>query len=282
MRTLTVLVLVVIASVTVAACQGARTSPVSPSPIASAPVTPGAPLPPGTISIKGTVSDTAFRSLVGARIEVLDGPQAGLVTTSNDRGEFFFTGVFDDSTRFHASKEGHLAATSVLAPYCDRCIPHRYVHFSLDLPGEPIVLAGRYDVTFAIDSTCPGFPAELRARTTQATIPDNARRNFTVQLSGPTYAADSLLYAGVAGDYLSIWMEGFAEQLSPNQFLIYSFVATATTESSPQRIEAGGAGRVMYCELPATSGRVNECYNLPAAIKSSCDRSDHRLIFSRR
>ena len=84
---------------------------------------------------------------------MLDGPQTGQVTTSNDRGEFFFTGVFDDNTRFQASKEGHLTATSVMAPYCERCNPHRYVHFSLDLPSDPVMLAGRYDVTFAIDST---------------------------------------------------------------------------------------------------------------------------------
>ena len=76
--------------------------------------------------------------------------------------------------------------------------------------------------------------------------------------------------------------EGFSEQLAPNQFLIYSFVPTATTESMPRRIEASGAGRVMYCELPQVSGSVNECYNLPSAIKASCDRNNHRLIFTRR
>ncbi len=64
-----------------------RSTPSSPSPVS------------GGLFIQGTVSDTAFRPLAGARVEVLDGPQAGLSTTANAQGEFSLTGTFDDGTR---------------------------------------------------------------------------------------------------------------------------------------------------------------------------------------
>jgi hypothetical protein len=77
------------------------------------PVSPAAPPgTPGSVNgelISGTVSDTAFRPLAGARVELIDGPQAGMSTTSDAQGSFSFTATVDDTTRFRASKEGHVS-----------------------------------------------------------------------------------------------------------------------------------------------------------------------------
>src|SRR5438876_453106 len=80
---------------------------------------PTAPIPsPKGLFMRGTVYDTAFRPLAGARVEVVDGPQAGLSTSADTKGEFSLTGAFDDATRFRATKEGHVAAIKTLQPFC--------------------------------------------------------------------------------------------------------------------------------------------------------------------
>ena len=81
-------------------CNRATPSPTAPTTTAGSPA-----LPAGGLLMMGTVSDTAFRPLGGAKVEVLDGPQTGLTTTANELGEFSLTGIFDDATRFRATKE---------------------------------------------------------------------------------------------------------------------------------------------------------------------------------
>ena len=58
-----------------------------------------------SLEVKGTVSDGAFRGISGARIEVLDGSQAGATTLTDRRGEFSFSGTFADNTRFRATRD---------------------------------------------------------------------------------------------------------------------------------------------------------------------------------
>src|SRR5262245_64026295 len=97
----------------------------SPSPTAptAARVTPidAVPAPPvvGGQFINGTVSDTALRRLAGARVEFLDGPQAGVSVTTDAMGHFQLFGMIDDTTRFRASKNGYLTADATILPRCD-------------------------------------------------------------------------------------------------------------------------------------------------------------------
>jgi len=239
-----------------------------------------APAAAGTIYVKGSVYDTVFRPLAGASVAVLDGPQSGLVTASDFRGEFAFAGIFDESTRFQASKSGYTLQVSKLSPLCERCNPPRWVNFALDVPAEPAVVSGTYDVTFAVDPTCGSFPTESRERTHTATIPANARGYFSVPVSG-AFGAYPYIGGGISGNNVAFYMEGFAEQLSPNSFLIYNLIASATIESSPQVIDAVATGSVGYCELPAPSGTGIECYS-QAAMYNVCQRDNHRLTFTKR
>jgi hypothetical protein len=59
---------------------------------------------------------------------------------------------------------------------------------------------------------------------------------------------------GISGKNVAFLHGGLREQLSPNSFLIYNLIASATIESSPQVIDAVATGSVGYCELPAPSG----------------------------
>ena len=109
------------------------------------PAAAGQPVPPtNRTSISGYVSDTAFRPLAGARIEVVDGPQAGLATVADASGSFTLVGDLDGNTQFRASKDGHVAVTTTPAVSCPPCNPPRYISFSLALVRASVNIAGDY------------------------------------------------------------------------------------------------------------------------------------------
>src|SRR5262245_53019830 len=81
-------------------------------------VQPPPPAPqPGTAqtTLKGVVTDSAFRVLPGATVEILDGPQAGRSALTDATGWFTLVGVFEDTTRLRASKEGHITTNGTVA-----------------------------------------------------------------------------------------------------------------------------------------------------------------------
>ena len=262
-RTRTGIILLMLAQ-GLAACRGSTTalSPVTPSP-----VTP--PLG-GLLSMKGTVSDTAFRHLAGARVEVVDGPQAGLSTTVDANGEFALTGAFDDATQFRATKGGYVTAVRTLQPFCAACNPNRWINFSLEVLAPPVNMAGDYTVTFIADSACATLPNEARTRTYTSTIPSmpippNAYINFPA--IGALKGSD-ILSMGVAGDYISFWLETLMEQLAPNTFIAFGGVAGASIGASPgSTIVLPFDGSIDYQGL---------------AVHANCQSKNHRMILTRR
>jgi hypothetical protein len=118
----------------VATCGGnGRTFP-------TAATSPSPAIPSSAPYMRGTVSDTAFRSLAGVTIEILNGPSAGLTATSDSAGQWGFPGVFDDSTQFRATKDGYKPAIKPLGPFCAACNPNRWVNFVLNAQRRPQVL----------------------------------------------------------------------------------------------------------------------------------------------
>jgi hypothetical protein len=271
-----------------ASCGEHRSVPPSvtaPSPIAPSALT--AP-PGGSLFMRGTVSDTAFRSLAGARVEVVDGPQAGLSTTSDARGEFSLTGLFDDATRFRATKEGYVTATRTLQPFCAACNPNWWINFSLEVPAAPVNVAGDYTLTFVADSGCGTLPDEVRTRTYTATIapasntgPANA--SFPLKVSGALEGAGTGgLGMGVAGDYVAIWLEFLVEQIAPNTFLSFGGLAAASIGTTTgSTIALPFDGTIDYCVTKSDVGRYEECYKGLATHKQ-CASSNHQLILTRR
>lgn len=197
-----------------AGCNSSQ-SPAAPSRPTTGNVAPGPTQ--GAIPIAGVVVDTAYRYLAGARIEVIDGPQAGMSTETDSQGHFTLTGVFDDTTRFVATKDGHLPATNTLGPFCAPCHPNRWVYFNLEEPVPPPDLSGDWRVTFDTGA-CTGLPSELQTRSYDATItlappvahPD-ARWLFVVTMNNVPFLSDyKVFHIGAAGNYL-----GFPEDDGP-------------------------------------------------------------------
>src|SRR5258706_460970 len=114
---------ILLLTLTLASCDDHRSgapAASAPNPIAPSPIAITGP-PSGSLFMRGTVSDTAFRPLAGVKVEVVDGPQAGLSVTSGAAGGFSLTGIFDDATRFLATKERYVTATRTLQACCAAC-----------------------------------------------------------------------------------------------------------------------------------------------------------------
>ena len=97
-KTQTTCLLLVFATVVTGCHDGHSPGPTPPTTVQPPVSPPVPPPPPAGIELAGTVSDAAWRRLPGARVEVVDGPQAGLSTTANANGEFRLTGAFDENT----------------------------------------------------------------------------------------------------------------------------------------------------------------------------------------
>ena len=81
--------------------------------------------------------------------------------------EFRLSGTFDDTTRFHATKEGHAAITGTLQPHCAPCNPNRWIHFYLPPLAPSANIAGDYTLTFTADRRvrCLSEPVRTYAAT---------------------------------------------------------------------------------------------------------------------
>jgi len=261
---------------------------------AAAPSAPSAPAPanpPGTGIgfMMGTVSDTAFRPLAAATIEVLDGPQAGLTTTADAAGHFSLSGTFDETTRFRATKSGHVTSTRTLQPFCAPCNPNWWINFSLEVLTPPVTMAGEYTATFIADNVCTMLPSELRTRTYTATIPaatppGPANAYYEVTFGSQVFYQDwNVGGFGVAGDYVGFWLETLVEQIAPNTFLAFGGLAAASIGTAARStIVLPFAGSIEYCVTTAAVGRYEDCYQHRAAADAQCTSDHHQLVLTRR
>jgi Carboxypeptidase regulatory-like domain len=214
-----------------AGCDNGRSPTAPSSPDATVHVAPGPTQ--GGIPIAGIVYDTAYRYMAGARIEVIDGPQAGMSTETDSQGRFTLTGVFDDTTRFVATKDGHLPATSTLGPFCAQCHPNRWINFNLEELVPPPNLSGDWQVTFVTNPACTDLPSELRTRSYDATIalappaahPDAQWLFVVTMTSVPFVSSYKEFHIGAAGNYLGFPENdgpALVEELDPTTYLSFN------------------------------------------------------------
>jgi hypothetical protein len=249
---------------------------------ANVPGVPGGPKtdPP----TRGFVGDPVFRAIPGARIEVLDGPDAGKWTTTDATGSFGLTVSVDQHTRFRATKAGYLDGTTTLALHPDA--PAGYVWMVLAPVAPPVNVAGDYTLTFIANSACATIPSELRTRTYAATIaPSNddpripAGTSFWANIHGVVAVPGrERLPVGVAGNVVAVLLgeDGwpyFAEQLSPTTYYAPDGLVVFEGAASPvDPLAADFYGWIAY-----GSGSV---INSPAAL-AVCGPMNHRLVMAR-
>jgi hypothetical protein len=284
-------VLVLVLAQGLAGC-GGDGSPSAPSVPSPAPHPAQQPLPePAAFQVTGFVFDTANRALAGAGVEVLDGPQAGTSTTSDAAGAFSLTGTFDGTTRFRATKEGHVAATQSFSLIVTR----RSIFFALDVLAGPVNIAGDYTLTFTADSACADqLPTEVRMRTYAATITPvssltrPANTQFTAALSGAeldTYYRMISIF--VAGDYVDFDLSDnfLLEEVAPDTYLrVGGMGAASLGTSGVSAISASFQGLFDYCVTKGEPdpGNLYSCVPAQAVAHAQCSSKNHRLVLTRR
>jgi hypothetical protein len=268
----------------------------SPAPIT--PLTPSAiPQPSPQLTgtqLAGTVYDSAFRPLAGARVEVVDGPQAGTSTVADASGHYTMVGDFDDATRFRATKDGYLAGTGTRQPFCQPCRPNWWLYFYLAPVAPPVDIAGDYTLTLRADGACANLPNEARTRTyaariTRATDPAHpSNTQFDVTVSGSSFLDGYRVFGiFVAGDYLSAEIgnahgsPGLVEELGAKTYLtLGGSVAASVTDVST--ISASFNGFVERCELTTEWGSRYNCSAAETVALAQCTSTKHQLILTRR
>jgi hypothetical protein len=287
-------------------CSGPSTSAVAP--------TPAAPPAPNLVRLSGRVDDTAWRPLADVKVEMVDGPEAGASTTTDDGGQFAFSGSFGfaaGSITFRATKVGYadlLQKVNVSSdPFSGGTASG--IGFKLVSLVPTGNIAGDYTLTLVADSTCTpnrlyptGIPEELRSRTykasitavSNASIPPNT--GFGVKVSGPflinvSEACSNSFVIGVAGHDLRIGGDSMCdipelvEQIDPRTFLaISSDLASSTVGTPPaSTIAAAFPGYFDYCVLNEAGGSYQSCLITGQSVTHSrCLSNNHQLILTRR
>jgi len=286
--------LVIILAASLGCDHAGRVMPTAPSPTSAQPTLPPSETGPRPTAMAGTVEDVAWRPLAGALVEVIDGPHAGRSTTTNAKGEFFLSGIFDETTHFRASKEGHVADARPLNAFCAACNPNWWLHFYLESLATSVNLAGDYTLTFIPDSRCASLPEEVRTRTYEATVTQRFRPGepvksfFHVAPTGATFLERHGSFdVGLADNYLRAELgdghgePGLMEEVAANTYLTFGgrLEATVTDAST---IAGSLAGDVDFCTFASASLIRNGCDATVAVIHTHCPSQNHRLVMRRR
>ena len=275
----------------------------APAPVPTpAPAPVPTPAPSGSVTeIIGFVSDTAYRTIPGVTITVVDGPSAGRSSTPGADGMFSLAGTFDSNTTFRAEAAGHSAQVRTWS--CARLpcgdVPggaRPYLLFYLARLEASIDLAGEYTLTFDADRACTDLPEAVRSRSYAATIGASPvyGSSFRATLGGAAFFKQLQAFdIGVGGRDVTFWLDGghdapVVEQLDATTYLAFSGTAAATVTAT-QEISMPLDGWILYCVTKTPIGTPYfDCGDsdrpLPSFVstRAMCASQNHRLTLRRR
>lgn len=277
-----------------AACGGSGLAPSAP--LGQSAVASSAPPGPSTPRLSGDAHDTANRPIADARIEVLDGPQAGAFTTTDALGRFSIAGEYDDTVRFRASKPGHVSKTQTSRRPCDTC--ERYLGFLLELEMPPTNLTGDYTLTFTADPGCVGIPESARVRSYTATVRPHANIPWLFDVSivdGATlhgYGWEGMSLSAAA-DAVSMVVgnlhgtPGLVEQVAPDRYVAFDGVSNSSLVAPFSTVTASFDGVFEYCQQPTGSlspvaTGAYACMPANPVNDVRCESKNHSFTLSRR
>src|SRR5688572_6793662 len=257
---------------TLVGCSGSEPvySPTAPSPTAS--TTQVETLQDLPVGLRGFVTDTAYRPLAGALVEVLDGASAGVTTISGADGHFVLSGRFDATTRFRASKDGHEARTQPWNCSVAVCLgannAQPWLGFSLTVLEPSVNIAGDHILTFTADSACTDLPEIARGRSYRVAVTARPAADrstipgFDLKVIGAPVVGNMTGFPiGVAGSRLSFSLHGghdaaIVEDLGANTYLAFSGTAAVTVgPAGLSSITAAFDGWIEHLVLMAPLGQ---------------------------
>jgi len=227
-------------------------------------------------SVSGLVEDTAGKALAGAKVEIVDGPQAGASVMTDTLGQFMFSaGPFGDAVTLRATKEGYVTATQTLhlETHCNPCASSFVTIFQLALASsENVSIAGNYTLTFTADSACTNLPSDVRSRVYAATVvpitvagvPANTQYALKVPGTSNWCCGEGVVGLGVAGNQVGITDDTgdqILDYIAPFRYLEFS---VSTDAPVPATSTMSFSGELEYCELNSSIGNLF-CHNAPAS-----------------
>jgi len=241
-------------------------------------------------TIRGRVQDSVSRPISDARVTIIDGPQAGLSTTTNDEGRFAFVPFTTraELTALRVEKDGY-APSNPRWPVADDQITVSLRSLT------PLDIEGRYTITFAAAAECGQLPSAVQTRTFTAAIsptrPD--RLNFTSALTGATFqsgyntfsavvASDAARFLVYSWDAFNWWGddEPIIERLATGGYVAWMGTATTPVVNSTSSITAAFNGSVSYCAAPSEPTMTNYPPTCSAIVE--CKSDHHQLALTRR
>jgi len=272
---------------------GCSSHPSSNTPSRPSPV-PQPPPAPRYQVLSGYASDTAFRPVAGATVTLVDGPQAGASTASNEAGRFTFAGTFEVGTTVRVSKEGYTPATATARPN-GSSNGTVWAFVLLDALAKPVDLVGDYTLTIVADSACTGIPNELQTRNWPASIGITSGSNgqpgtsLTLAVSGGSFLANQDRFPiGVSGGDVTFSVYsgeevGLVEKIAAGTFLAIGGSSLVSIDTGPvAKISAPFWGAIDYCALQSDTGWNYQCNSGPQTAYAHCESTRHQLILSRR
>jgi hypothetical protein len=260
---------------------------------ATPPLTPSASAPVASQqSLAGYVADTAFRAVAGAKVEVLDGPQAGLSMLSDGGGQFTYTGTFASSVTLRVSKDGYVSATGTSRVSAPGGRPWAYVR--LESVAAPANIGGDYTLAFTADASCTSLPDDARARTYAVTLAATADplvpagTLFRAVIAGaPVLPGNDGFPVGVAGSFvgLEVWNgegPGVVERLAPKTYVGLFGYASTTVTSADSSITAAFNGTIEYCVATTDGSPAYGCTSVKTDKLEQCESKNHRVTLTRR
>jgi hypothetical protein len=254
--------------------------------------TPVQPAPRVVTLIRGIVADTAFRRLVGVRVEIVSGPNAGTFANSDPDGILSFVGTFGGTLTFRATKDGYLPATQVLdvQGVCAGCDAR--INFGMQALDTIVRLEpGDYNLTFIADDTCARLPAELRTRTYASTVTRSSLNTSAYDVRVPGMLFEHGWFAiGISGNYVGTEDDSYPTLFEPLaesayfgiDFLIRGVVFDTSREFA---VSVRFPGTFEYCALKAGPIDVRFCEFVPAdnlLAHERCSADHHQMILVRR
>lgn len=249
-----------------------------------------------TFRLQGGVTDTAYRPLSGARVEVINGARAGTVTTTDEAGRFSMPGTFTGTITVIASKDGYLPDSRTVPLGGRDPLPGGgdwHLAFYLEPPGPSANIAGVYTLTMTADSACTNLPNEARMRIYTATIVPawpGSRTRFRATLSDARFlSTHNWALIATAGDYAN-----FSICISdPSQSYCFPGIVEQLRETTYVAMEGGGGGffdaggitarfdgSFQYC--PSETALTGNEYQCQARAPVQCDSHNHQLTLVRR
>jgi hypothetical protein len=244
------------------------------------------------VTIFGVVRDLLQRPVRDARLEVAEGPSAGLAAITDAQGHFSIAATAsNDRVAVIVSKDGYDTITARLRAGESRIVLRDSALTNIE---------GRATIVVTADASCMQIPAALRTRSYTAVVTPSTGALmanpaiFVGELSGAdfyqgygkmwmTTAHDAVRFTVFSWDPFNWWLEEqpIIERVTPTSHFAVSGTATSALSNGQSTISAALDGTFAFC-AESKPGAQPQWPPTCAVPQIECASARHVLTMTRR